>query len=223
MVRDCRTQRQSLCHLHSLLGRSVKNETLAGSTAALMRENPVPGTHTSWSCHRSRVWHLPLRLSAALLAPIVSISQFLALWRRLRSDATGRTAASNFEAQFSELIFTLPENAVTWKARLFRKRRAGRGIVIVAGGPGYGALACCAVDSLRRCGCALPVEVWHLGHAECECEAMSALAARTGVTMRNLLGLHPTLLDEPGYGYAAKPLAIAASVCRRPAVGGRGF
>ena len=43
------------------------------------------------------------------------------------------------------------------------------------------------------------------------CAAMTALAARDDVTLRDLLSGQPTLKDEAGFGYAAKPLALAAS------------
>lgn len=42
----------------------------------------------------------------------------------------------------------------------------GRGIVIAAGGPKYYPCAYVAIRMLRELGCALPIEVWHLGPAE---------------------------------------------------------
>ena len=57
----------------------------------------------------------------------------------------------------------------------------------------------------------LPIEAFYLGPEEAGCAAMTSLASREGVTLRDLLSGQPTLRDEPGFGYAAKPLALAAS------------
>ena len=57
----------------------------------------------------------------------------------------------------------------------------GRGIVICAGGPKYFTCAWVCVKMLRRLGCTLPVEFWHLGKAEMTPE-MEALVAPLEVT-----------------------------------------
>ena len=166
---------------------------------------------TAW---RSPMAIVVMRAVAALLGPLLSAWQLLCLWWHLRSDessARARTRAADVETRFTELLHGLPGALEPWQRKLLRKKWEGRGIVIVAGGELYGRLACECVASLREHGCTLPVEVWHLGAAELEAEAMRALAAQDGVSVRDLLGVHPALCDEPGYGYAAKPLALAAS------------
>ena len=56
----------------------------------------------------------------------------------------------------------------------------GRGIVIPAGGMKYFPCAWVCIKMLRRFGCTLPIEVWHLGPAEMDDE-MRALLAPLGV------------------------------------------
>lgn len=60
-------------------------------------------------------------------------------------------------------------------------RSAGRGIVINAGGQKYFTCAWVAVQMLRRHGCTLPIEFWHLGPAEMD-DRMRALVEPWGVT-----------------------------------------
>ena len=139
--------------------------------------------------------------------------QLFELWLRLRSSTVQRKAALAQAQAFARLLSDLPSLVPPWSLRLKRKseRWEGRGIVVVAGGERYGALAITLVDSLRAAGCTLPVEVFHIGPEELASEAMGDLAARDGVTVRDLLGGQPTLREEAGFGYAAKPLALVAS------------
>jgi hypothetical protein len=58
---------------------------------------------------------------------------------------------------------------------------AGRGLVICGGGEGYFPCLWVAVRQLRRVGCRLPVQVWHLGPREMD-DAMRALLTPSGVT-----------------------------------------
>jgi hypothetical protein len=58
---------------------------------------------------------------------------------------------------------------------------AGRGIVICGGGMGYFTNAWVAVRQLRRLGCTLPIQNWHLGDREMD-DAMRGLLAPLGVT-----------------------------------------
>ena len=67
-------------------------------------------------------------------------------------------------------------NKPAWPARRFR----GRGIVICGGGTKYFPCAWVAVKMLRHLGCALPIELWHLGAREMTPE-MRALMAPLGV------------------------------------------
>jgi hypothetical protein len=58
---------------------------------------------------------------------------------------------------------------------------SGRGIVICGGGMGYFTNAWVAVRQLRRLGCTLPVQNWHLGPREMD-DTMRELMASLGVT-----------------------------------------
>lgn len=152
------------------------------------------------------------QLLLALYAPLRLFISLIDLYLHLRArPQLQKTAVAKCD-EFAELLAKLPTIAEPWVARIARKSEkwAGRGIVVIAGGTRYGQLACELVRSLRRTGCDLPIEIFHLGRAELECEAMDTLAAMDGVTLRDLLSGQPTLLDEPGFGYAAKPLALTA-------------
>lgn len=160
---------------------------------------------------RAKLWLL--RLVSAVYGPLKIGAHLLELWWMLRPCVAERRKAAEAERAFSELIRKLPELTEPWEARLSRKREkwSGRGIVVVAGGPSYGTLAVELVRSIRAYGCRLPIEVFHLGPAERECGACDELAALDGVVLRDLLSGHPTLCEAAGFGYAAKPLAVAAS------------
>ncbi|KAL1503098.1 hypothetical protein AB1Y20_011161 [Prymnesium parvum] len=164
-------------------------------------------------------WLRPLqRALAALHAPLRLALSVARARSHLALEATtlARRSAAAAEASFDDLLRRLPALCQPWEARLARRPRAGRGIVVVAGGERYAALALPLLHSLRAVGCELPVEVFHLGAAELQCEAMEALREaaarlRLDVVFRDLLATHPTLCDAAGYGYAAKPLALLAS------------
>jgi len=72
-------------------------------------------------------------------------------------------------------------------------RFAGRGIVIAAGGERYFTCAWVCIHMLRRLGCELPIEVWHLGSDEMDDE-MRNLLSSIGVCVvdgREMLQTHP--------------------------------
>jgi len=172
-----------------------------------------------WSFQRvSRATLSAWRLVAALYAPYKLIVGVVQLWWHLYAECTDvkRQAAARAEADFAHLLHSLPELAAQWEAKLSRRRWAGRGIVVVAGGERYALLAQRLLHSLQHSGCKLPVEIFYLGREERECTAMDELVelAKTAcaqVIFRDLLSSYPTLLDVSGYGYAAKALAIVAS------------
>ncbi len=58
------------------------------------------------------------------------------------------------------------EAAAARKPRYPSKRFRGRGIVICGGGMKYFPCAWVCINMLRRAGCTLPIELWHLGAAE---------------------------------------------------------
>ena len=87
---------------------------------------------------------------------------------------------------------------------------AGRGIVICAGGPRYFTNAWVCVKMLRRLGCQLPIQFWHLGPREMSGE-MKALAAPLGVECVDAAVVrekHPARILN---GWEIKPYAILHS------------
>lgn len=74
-----------------------------------------------------------------------------------------------------EFIESIPASAPEYR---------GRGIVIPAGGLGYFTCAWIAIHQLRRLGCALPIQLWHLGDRELDAR-MRALVAPLGVECVN--------------------------------------
>lgn len=57
------------------------------------------------------------------------------------------------------------------------ERFSGRGIVICAGGPTYLSCAWVCINMLRRAGCSLPIELWHLGDGEMPSEFRTVFTA----------------------------------------------
>ena len=155
-----------------------------------------------------------LRAALAIAAPARLAAQLLELYWRLRSCVSERKRAHAQASEFAKLLGDLPTLTIPWAQRLQRKSDTwkGRGIVIVAGGEKYGPMAVRLVRALRSSSCTLPIEVFYLGREEIDgCPAMSELTTYDNVTLRNLLAGQPTLRDTPGFGYAAKPLALATS------------
>jgi hypothetical protein len=65
---------------------------------------------------------------------------------------------------------------------------AGDGIIICAGGIKYLSCAWVCVNMLRKFGCRLPIEIWHLGRKELN-PKISALLARRGVKFVDALAM----------------------------------
>jgi len=87
---------------------------------------------------------------------------------------------------------------------------SGRGILICGGGLRYFPGAWLAVRMLRHLGCNLPIEIWHLGEAECDAR-MRQLTEPLGVTWvdgEKLRAQHPA--RRLG-GWELKPYAILHS------------
>jgi hypothetical protein len=92
-------------------------------------------------------------------------------------------------------------------------RYAGRGVVICAGGPRYFTCAWVCINMLRRAGCALPIQVWHLGPDEMD-DDMRRLLTPLGVECVDahaVRRLHPS--RRLG-GWECKPYAILHSPFR---------
>ncbi|HEY4416734.1 MAG TPA: glycosyltransferase family 9 protein [Verrucomicrobiae bacterium] len=86
----------------------------------------------------------------------------------------------------------------------------GRGIVICAGGIRLFTNAWVCIQRLRRLGCTLPIEVWHIGPAEMDAE-MSGLLQGLGVSVVDAAKVrlqHPLRILN---GWELKPYAMAHS------------
>ena len=86
----------------------------------------------------------------------------------------------------------------------------GRGIVICAGGATYFTNAWVCIRMLRRLGCELPIQIWHLGPDELD-EPMRQLVAPFGVECVDAFQvrkLHPCRLLK---GWELKPYALLHS------------
>ena len=90
-------------------------------------------------------------------------------------------------------------------------RFCGRGIVIPGGGSKYFPSAWVCIRMLRRLGCSLPIEVWHLGPEEID-ETMRGLIEPLGVTDRGCTRgaerSHPARILN---GWEMKPFAVLHS------------
>ncbi len=86
----------------------------------------------------------------------------------------------------------------------------GRGIVIPGGGHRYFPSAWVCIQMLRRAGCALPIELWHLGPQEMD-DDMRALVAPFGVTCVDALEVSRTHPVRRLAGWELKPYAIMHS------------
>ncbi|MEK7675654.1 MAG: glycosyltransferase family 9 protein [Verrucomicrobiota bacterium] len=86
----------------------------------------------------------------------------------------------------------------------------GRGIVICAGGAEYFANAWVCVNMLRRHGCALPVQLWHLGEAELDAR-MRALVQPLNVACIDAIEVRKRHPARRLNGWELKPYAMLHS------------
>ena len=86
----------------------------------------------------------------------------------------------------------------------------GRGIVICGGGTKYFPCAWVCINMLRRSGCQLPVQLWHLGPEEMD-EKMSALIRPLGVECVDALEVRKQNPARRLTGWESKPYAILHS------------
>lgn len=84
---------------------------------------------------------------------------------------------------------------------------AGRGIVICAGGVKYFTNAWVCINMLRKIGCSLPIQIWHLGEAEMDDE-MRALVRGLGVECVDALTVARRFPVRRLGGWGLKPYAI---------------
>ncbi len=83
----------------------------------------------------------------------------------------------------------------------------GRGIVICAGGVDYFCNAWVAIQMLRRWGCVLPVQLWHLGPEELD-QQMRALVRPLGVKCVDAVDVSKRYPMRRLGGWELKPFAI---------------
>jgi ADP-heptose:LPS heptosyltransferase len=100
-----------------------------------------------------------------------------------------------------EFIKTIPASNEHFK---------GRGIVICGGGVKYFTCAWVCVNMLRRFGCRLPVELWHLGATEMD-EPMKALLKPLGVECVDALQIRKNYPARILRGWELKAYAILRS------------
>jgi len=89
----------------------------------------------------------------------------------------------------------------------------GRGVVICGGGAGYFTSVWVCINQLRRVGCALPIQLWHLGPREMD-QTMRAILAPLGVECVDAYALrrkHPARILN---GWELKPYALLHSPFR---------
>jgi hypothetical protein len=92
-------------------------------------------------------------------------------------------------------------------------RHQDRGIVICGGGLRYFACAWVCINMLRKLGCALPIQLWHLGKKELD-ERMRALVAPLGVECIDGFRVRKTFPVRILSGWELKPYAIVHSSFR---------
>lgn len=84
---------------------------------------------------------------------------------------------------------------------------AGRGLVMCAGGPRLFTNAWVSIQMLRRLGCTLPLQLWHLGPREFD-DRMRALIAPLGVECVDAMTLCRRGSGGLRHGWALKPFAL---------------
>ena len=89
----------------------------------------------------------------------------------------------------------------------------GRGVVTCGGGARYFTAAYVALYLLRRLGCTLPVELWHLGPEECDPEMASIVGRLGNVAVRDAHEVASCLESRPRLlgGWESKVFAVRHS------------
>jgi hypothetical protein len=89
-------------------------------------------------------------------------------------------------------------------------RFSGRGVIINGGGVKYFTCAWVCLNMLRRTGCELPVEVWHLGRGEMD-EEMQELLKPLNASTRDAYTTARTYPVRRLFGWELKPYAMIHS------------
>jgi hypothetical protein len=122
-------------------------------------------------------------------------------------DARARAAAEQFIHSDSALAGANRAIAATPS---YPNTFHGRGIVTCAGGTGYFPCAWVLIHQLRRLGCQLPIQIWHLGPRELDAH-MRSLVEPLGVECidaRAMRQQHPARFQK---GFEVKPFSILHS------------
>lgn len=96
---------------------------------------------------------------------------------------------------------------------VYPDRYEGRGIVICGGGVRYFTNAWVCVNMLRRLGCRLPIQLWHLGPKELD-DRMRTLVAALGVECADAFRMRRRFPVRLLRGWELKPYAILHSPFR---------
>jgi glycosyltransferase involved in cell wall biosynthesis len=91
-----------------------------------------------------------------------------------------------------------------------KKRFQGKGIVICAGGLTYFLNAWVCINMLRRVGCNLPIQLWHMGKRELD-DRMKALVKPLGVECKDAMKIAQRHPIRQLNGWSMKPYAILHS------------
>ena len=116
---------------------------------------------------------------------------------QILTERTARTAADAY-------IASIPP---------YPGRFHGRGVVLVAGGAQYFPCAWVCIRMLRRAGCDLPIQLWHLGRHEVS-PRMEDLVRSHGVTCVDAWEVRKIIPARILNGWEAKPYAILHSPFR---------
>jgi hypothetical protein len=114
--------------------------------------------------------------------------------------------SDNRRVYYQQLLEEFITNPPPFPAESFN----GRGVVICAGGEQYFTCAWICINRLRRIGCTLPVELWHLGSTEWNAE-MEELLKPFNVTCKNASDYLKDFPPANLINWELKPYAILHS------------
>lgn len=140
-----------------------------------------------------------------------------------QTDALHYLVSSESYAAKKEISFAEAENwdEVVLEVQMFKKacekficniptypnRFRERGIIICAGGTRLFACAWVCIRMLRRLGCSLPIQIWHLGKGEID-KQMQQLVAPYGVECVDAMEVRKEFPVRRLFGWEVKPYAI---------------
>jgi hypothetical protein len=133
----------------------------------------------------------------------------------MHGRASYRPVRNEIRASASESPLTSANAAARFSAAVqslasFPDKFVGRGIVIPGGGTRYFTCAWVNIHMLRRLGCTLPIELWHLGPKEMTPQ-MRKLVEPLGVRVVDGLAVHRVYPVRILNGWELKPYAIMHS------------